>query len=86
VDLDRYLGLWYEIASFPAWFQRGCTAVTAEYSRREKSDFLLRESEDSVRLTELIQKTLTLLSRCANNGAQRAISALARGVSGTDRS
>jgi apolipoprotein D and lipocalin family protein len=35
VDLDRYLGTWYEIASYPAWFQRGCTAVTAEYGRRD---------------------------------------------------
>lgn len=35
VDLDRYLGLWYEIASYPAWFQRGCTGTTAEYSRRD---------------------------------------------------
>jgi apolipoprotein D and lipocalin family protein len=34
VELDRYLGRWYEIASYPAWFQRGCTATTAEYSRR----------------------------------------------------
>ena len=32
VDLKRYLGKWYEIASYPAWFQRGCTASTAEYS------------------------------------------------------
>ena len=32
VDLERYLGKWYEIASYPAWFQRGCTASTAEYS------------------------------------------------------
>jgi apolipoprotein D and lipocalin family protein len=35
VDLDRYLGTWYEIASYPAWFQRGCTAVTAEYGLRD---------------------------------------------------
>lgn len=34
VDLDRYLGKWYEIASFPQSFQRGCTATTAEYHRR----------------------------------------------------
>ena len=34
VDLDRYLGRWYEIASFPQWFQRGCVASTATYSRR----------------------------------------------------
>lgn len=35
VDLDRYLGTWYEIASYPAWFQKNCTAVKAEYSRRD---------------------------------------------------
>jgi apolipoprotein D and lipocalin family protein len=32
VEVDRYLGMWYEIASYPAWFQKGCTATTAEYS------------------------------------------------------
>jgi len=40
VDLDRYLGTWYEIASYPAWFQRNCTAVTAQYSLRD--DGLIR--------------------------------------------
>jgi apolipoprotein D and lipocalin family protein len=35
VELDRYLGEWYEIASYPAWFQRNCTAVTANYSLRD---------------------------------------------------
>jgi apolipoprotein D and lipocalin family protein len=34
VDLNRYLGKWYEIASNPAWFQKGCTGSTAEYSLR----------------------------------------------------
>jgi len=34
VDLNRYLGKWYEIATIPANFQKGCTAVTAEYSLR----------------------------------------------------
>lgn len=38
VDLARYLGTWYEIASFPAWFQRGCTATTATYSPLGKGD------------------------------------------------
>ncbi len=33
VDLERYLGTWYEIASYPAFFQRGCTASTARYTR-----------------------------------------------------
>lgn len=35
VDLSRYLGTWYEIASFPQSFQRGCTATTATYALRE---------------------------------------------------
>ena len=35
VELDRYLGTWYEIASYPAWFQKNCTAVTALYSLRD---------------------------------------------------
>lgn len=32
VDLQRYLGTWYEIATIPSWFQRDCTAVTATYT------------------------------------------------------
>lgn len=32
VDLQRYLGTWYEIASFPQSFQKGCHCTTAEYS------------------------------------------------------
>jgi len=35
VDLDRYVGTWYEIASFPQRFQKGCTGTTATYSIRE---------------------------------------------------
>ena len=35
VDLNRYLGTWYEIASIPNAFQRGCVATKATYSRRE---------------------------------------------------
>lgn len=33
IDLDRYLGRWYEIASFPQRFQKGCVATTAHYTR-----------------------------------------------------
>jgi apolipoprotein D and lipocalin family protein len=35
LDLDRYAGRWYEIASFPQRFQAGCVATTAEYRRRD---------------------------------------------------
>lgn len=32
VDLQKYSGKWYEIASFPLVFQSGCMCTTAEYS------------------------------------------------------
>lgn len=38
VDLNRYLGKWYEIARFEQSFQKGCAAVTAEYSLRQDGD------------------------------------------------
>lgn len=42
VDLDRYLGKWYEIARFPFSIQEGCHATTATYSMRsdQKIDVL----------------------------------------------
>ena len=38
VDLSRYVGRWYEIASFPTWFQKGCVESTAEYRLRPDGD------------------------------------------------
>jgi apolipoprotein D and lipocalin family protein len=35
VDIRSYLGQWYEIARFPAWFQKRCVGSTATYSLRE---------------------------------------------------
>ncbi len=32
VDLNRYLGKWFEIAHLPARFQEGCSETTATYS------------------------------------------------------
>ena len=31
VNLKQYVGKWYEIASFPNYFQKGCNCTTAEY-------------------------------------------------------
>jgi apolipoprotein D and lipocalin family protein len=58
VDLERYLGTWYEIATIPQRFQKGCVGVTATYSfrpdgkirvinrcRKETLDGKLREVE-----------------------------------------
>ena len=38
VDLQRYLGTWYDIASFPQRFQLGCTGTTATYTMRSDGD------------------------------------------------
>ncbi len=35
VDVQRYMGTWYEIAKYPNNFQRDCSAVTAEYTLRD---------------------------------------------------
>lgn len=34
VELNRYLGKWYELARYDMVFERGCEGVTAEYSMR----------------------------------------------------
>jgi len=36
VDLDKYAGKWYEIASYPNSFQKGCHCSTAEYKYNPK--------------------------------------------------
>jgi apolipoprotein D and lipocalin family protein len=36
VDLEKYSGLWYEIAAFPTRFEKGCSNTTAEYQISEK--------------------------------------------------
>mgnify|MGYP001820274360 FL=1 len=38
VDLERYLGTWYEIASYPQRFQEGCTGTTATYTLRSDGE------------------------------------------------
>lgn len=36
VDLHQYAGKWYEIASYPQRFQKGCHCTTAEYTLSDK--------------------------------------------------
>lgn len=36
VDLDRYAGTWYEIASYPQRFQKGCHCTTATYTKSDR--------------------------------------------------
>ena len=41
VDLDKYLGRWYDIASYPARFQKGCRCTTADYEQIAGKNHLL---------------------------------------------
>ena len=43
VDLKKYAGKWYEIASFPQRFQKGCNCTTAEYTLTDK-DYVIVEN------------------------------------------
>lgn len=43
VDLKKYSGKWYEIASFPQRFQKGCNCTTAEYTITDK-DYVIVEN------------------------------------------
>jgi apolipoprotein D and lipocalin family protein len=36
VDLQKYMGTWYEIAAFPQRFQKGCHCSKAEYTMTDK--------------------------------------------------
>ena len=50
VDLKKYAGKWYEIASYPQYFQKGCHCTTAEYTLSEKGYVIVenRCNRDSV--------------------------------------
>ena len=51
VDLKRYAGKWYEIASYPQRFQKGCHCTTAEYTLSPDGDYIVVENrcnKDSV--------------------------------------
>jgi apolipoprotein D and lipocalin family protein len=37
VELEKYMGKWYDIAHFPAAFLTGCEDITAEYSLTDKN-------------------------------------------------
>lgn len=38
VDLKRYTGTWFEVASYPTSFQKGCAGTKATYSLRDDGD------------------------------------------------
>jgi apolipoprotein D and lipocalin family protein len=44
VELEKYLGKWYEISAFPQSFEKGCSNVTAEYSLRDDGKIDVKNS------------------------------------------
>lgn len=44
VELDKYIGKWYEIASYPQKFQKDCFRSQAEYSISEKGYIHVKNS------------------------------------------
>jgi len=50
VDLQKYAGKWYEIASFPQRFQKGCNCTTADYTPTDKGYVVVenRCNKDSI--------------------------------------
>lgn len=50
VELSKYAGKWYEIASFPQRFQKGCHCTTAEYTPTDKGYIIVenRCNKDSI--------------------------------------
>jgi apolipoprotein D and lipocalin family protein len=63
VDLNRYVGIWYEIGRYPTFFQRDCMQSTAEYKVISATEIsvkntCIRESK-SKRSIEGVAKVVT---------------------------
>jgi len=50
VDLKKYAGKWYEISSYPQYFQKNCTNTTAEYIPTDQGYMIVhnRCNKDSI--------------------------------------
>ncbi|HEY1031219.1 MAG TPA: lipocalin family protein [Flavipsychrobacter sp.] len=44
VDINKYMGKWHEIASFPQRFQKGCSCTVAEYSLKPNGKVSVKNS------------------------------------------
>jgi apolipoprotein D and lipocalin family protein len=51
VDLEKYLGKWYDIASFPQRFQKGCHNTSAVYTLSPKGHIVVENSCNKDSLT-----------------------------------
>jgi apolipoprotein D and lipocalin family protein len=69
VDLNKYAGRWYEIASFPQRFQKGCHRTTADYTLSEKGYVIVenRCNRDSVDGKQSYIKGKAIVERNSGN-------------------
>ncbi|MCC6412540.1 MAG: lipocalin family protein [Saprospiraceae bacterium] len=69
VDLNKYAGKWYEIASFPQRFQKGCTGTTAEYTLSDKGYVIVenRCNKDSINGKESYIKGKAFVDKNSGN-------------------
>jgi apolipoprotein D and lipocalin family protein len=69
VDVKRYLGKWYEIASYPNRFQKGCHCTTAEYSLSDKGYIIVenRCNKDSIKGKESYIKGKAFVQKNSGN-------------------
>lgn len=69
VDVERYMGKWYEIAKYPNSFQDGCYGVTAEYALRDNGTVsvlnICREADGST-VKSSIQGFATVADKTTN--------------------
>ncbi|MEO8759966.1 MAG: lipocalin family protein [Bacteroidia bacterium] len=69
VDLKKYSGKWYEIASYPQRFQKGCHCTTAEYTLTDK-DYVIVENrcnKDSIKGKESYIKGKAFVEKNSGN-------------------
>ena len=67
VDLARYVGKWFEIASFPMFFQRKCTGnTTAEYARNNDGSVAVTNRCDTADGSSQAQGKATVVEGTGN--------------------
>jgi apolipoprotein D and lipocalin family protein len=69
VDMNKYSGRWYEIASYPQRFQKGCHCTTATYTPRDKGYVVVenRCNKDSINGPESYIKGKAFVDKNSGN-------------------
>ena len=44
IDINKYLGKWYEIAALPQRFEKGCSCTSAQYSLKPNGDIEVKNT------------------------------------------